>query len=369
MTPALHDWIHKVTGLDDFDLAAVLVNDLHVPATAQQDLANTFASHDFAASFGRAQVIVSLEIWSRENLIYFQEWLAGRCCNIQNYHIIVIGQPGMADWWQRYTDIMYLRTFAICEVLDLPFSGNALRQSWPQLQPYHWCRERWYADIDLVPDLDRTLRWHCVYLPGSSSQSVEHGFYKDYLACLMMDLPGTLVDLRFSLKDADTLANWLDAKLGWIDQASVDGIRELRRRRGDEHDSPVIYDSQLYHRTLNLYRHSFATVARESIMTQPWSCIGEKTLRPFMLGQFVIPTSIDSVTRLEDLGFWFDRDWFDFNYERHRDVLHRTRALMTSLHDMVSKDIAECQQHLQDHRAKYQANSELARQLTRLYSE
>jgi hypothetical protein len=369
MTPALRDWIHESTGLDDFDLAAVLVNDLHVPATAQQDLAITFAAHDFTASFDRAQVIVSLEIWSRENLIYFQDWMASRCCKIQNYHIIVVGQPGMAGWWCRYAEIMDLRTFTIWEVLDLPFSGDAVRQSWPQLQPDHWFRERWYSDIDRAPDLDRTLHWHCVYLPGSSSQSVERGFYKDYLACRMMDLPGTLVDLRFPLKDADTLANWLDSESGWLDQASVDELRDLRQRWGDVHGPEVIYDSELYRRTLALYRHSFATVARESLMTQPWSCIGEKTLRPFMMAQFVIPTSIDSVSRLEDLGFWFDRDWFDFSYERHRDVLRRTQALMTSLRDLVSRDIADCQHHLRHHREKYQANSELARQLTSLYPE
>lgn len=369
MTPALRDWVKNSTGLDDFDLAAVLVNDLHVPETARRDLANTFSTHDFSASFHRPQIILSLEVWSRDNLIFFQQWMADRCCRIESYHIIVIGQPGMADWWNRYADVMSLRSFCLHEVLDLPFSGDSIRENWPSLQADHWFRERWYSDIAAVPDLDRDLEWHCVYMPGGSAKSVETGFYKEYLACLMLDLPGMLVDLRFPLKDADTLANWTDAESGWMDQHSVDEIRDIRQRCQQEPAEPVVYDSHLYHRTLPLYQHSFATVARESVMTQPWSCIGEKTLRPFMLGQFVIPTTWDAVSRLEALGFWFDRHWFDFGYEKIQDPLTRTKHLMVSLRELVQRDLAQCRQHLRDHRARYMANSELARQLTRLYRE
>lgn len=364
----LHEWIQRTVQLQDFDLAAVLTDQLHGGDTEKQ-LAAAFAQHDFDASFHRPQIILSLEIWSRENLIAFQQWLSHRCCRIQSYHVVVIGQPGINAWWQRYSDIMQLRSFVLHETLDLPFGNTAMHSNWPRMPRDHWLRERWYRDIIAPPDLDRDLRWHCLYMPGGSSRSVESGFYKEYLACIMLDLPSTLVDLRFALSPADVLANWTDAQSGWVDLQGVDRIREIRQRQGDAHGDPVVYDSELYPKTLPLYQHTFATVARESVMTQPWSCIGEKTLRPFMLGQFVIPTTVDAVTRLEDLGFWFDRDWFDFGYEKIRDPLERTQYLVRSLQHLVHRDLAECAQHLRDHRSRYQANCDLAHELTRLYAE
>jgi hypothetical protein len=368
MTPPLHDWIRCQTGLDYFDLAAVMVDEMHIVDQSYQRLEATFKDHDFSRSFERAQVVLSLEIWSLENLIGFQKWLQARCCRIDRYHVIVIGQPGMAEWWKQYTSVMRMRSFYLHEVLDLPFGSETMRQNWP-IESFHWFRERWYADIPSEPDLDRTLQHHCVYLPGGTGHSVETGYYKHYLACRIIDLPSTLVDLRFNLQDAETLANWVDSELGWMDQQLVDQIREIRHRLDDNVGSPVIYDTDLYLRTLPLYRNCFATVARESLMIQPWACVGEKTLRPLMLGQFVIPTTFKAVTYLEGLGFWFDRDWFDFGYELEPDPIARCHYLVESLLVLTSKSLEDCRSHLLRHRTRYQANSELARQLTRLHSE
>jgi hypothetical protein len=366
MIPALRDWIRSTTGLDDFDLAAVLIDDLHIMDQARENLENTFAGHNFADSFDRNQVVLSLEVLTQQHLIELQRWLASRCCRINSYHVIIIGEPGISQWWQNYSDVMNLRSFRIIEVVDLPFGSESLRKSWPKT--HSWFREFWYADIPDTADLDRDLRHHFLYLPGGSPNSLEPGLYKDYLACRLLDLPGGLVDLRYGLSEADCLASWVDCESGWIDQQAVDEIRELRQQHGSQHDSPVIYDTDLYVRTLPLYAHTFATVARESLMTQPWSCLGEKTLRPFMLGQFVIPTTLDAVSRLEDLGFWFDHAWFDFDYQKERDVIKRTRQLLRSLADLVQRPLMQCSQHLQDNRSRYQANSLLARQLTEFYS-
>ena len=366
MTPGLRDWTRRVTGLENFDLAAVLIDDLHIDQQVQQNLKNTFADHDFCSSFGLDQIILSLEVLNQQHLIDLQKWLASQCCCIERYHVIVIGELGISRWWQSYTAVMNLRSFQLVEVLDLPFGSKSLRESWSR--SHSWFREFWYADIPDRVDLDRDLHHHFLYLPGGSSACLETGLYKDYLACRMSELPSGLVDLRYILRDANDLANWTDCESGWQDQAAVDHIRDLRLRLGSKHGSPVVYDRDLYSRTLDLYTHTFATVARESLMAQPWSCCGEKTLRPFMLGQFVIPTTIDAVSRLEDLGFWFDHSWFDFSYQKEKNLMVRTHHLLRSLGDLVTRDLQECRQHLQQHRARYQSNSELARQLTRLYS-
>lgn len=366
MIPALRDWIRGTTGLIDFDLAAVLIDDLHIMDQAQQKLENTFAGHDFLASFDRDQVVLSLEPLTQQHLIELQRWLASRCCRIQSYHVIIIGEPGIAQWWQNYSDLMNLRSFHIVEVIDLPFGSDSLVKSWSKT--HSWFREFWYADIPNNMQLDRDLRHHFLYLPGGSTNSLESGFFKDYLACQMLDLSGGLVDLRYRLTEADCLANWVDSQSGWTDQSAVDEIRRLRQQHGNQHGTPLIYDTDLYARTLDLYAHTFATVARESLMTQPWSCLGEKTLRPFMLGHFVIPTTLDAVSRLEDLGFWFDHDWFDFDYQKEQDVIRRTQKLVSSLAHLVRRPLLQCRQHLQDNRTRYEANSLLARQLTKLYS-
>lgn len=367
--PTLSDWISHATHLDSFELAAVLVTDLHIEHTADADLACTFQDHDFSRSFYRDQIILSLEIWTRENLIFLQQWLDGRSCRIDRYHVVIIGQPGIRTWWYQYVEVMQLRSFKVHEVLDLPFGSGAIRQSWPRLQSHHWFRERWYADIPRIADLGRELHHHCVYLPGGSANSVESGYHKQWLACHMSSLPGVLVDLRFDLEHSDTLCSWLDHELGWQDQAAVDGFRQLRQALTNQEQSPVLYDQDLFRRTLPLYQHSFATVARESLLSQPWSCIGEKTLRPFMLGQFVIPTGPGAVTYLESLGFWFDHDWFDYSYDQERCAILRMQKLITSVARLCEKSLASCRQHLDVYRQRYQDNSELAHQLTVLYLE
>jgi hypothetical protein len=95
------EWLRANIKLDQFDVAAVLINELHAVSTAKEQLEKTFVDHDFCSSFQRSQVILGLEVWTAESLILLRDWLAQKCCQIDRYHVIVSGHPGIKAWWDR----------------------------------------------------------------------------------------------------------------------------------------------------------------------------------------------------------------------------------------------------------------------------
>jgi hypothetical protein len=98
-------------------------------------------------------------------------------------------------------------------------------------------------------------------------------------------------------------------------------------------------------------QNSFSSVLRETSVTDPWGCVTEKTMRPFVQGQMPIPLNgVDFIETLTDLGFQFDTRLFDYTYLNEKQFFKRLQQLNQSM-ETFFKDYT-----LQDLEDYYQDN-------------
>ena len=365
----LNQWVQQQTQLPEFDIAGVIGIELHTDASL---LDQVFQNHDFSRSFQRPQVILAVEAWTVNMLRYLHRYLRHRPNQISNYYLIVIGHPGIADWWQRFQDLAIDTSFNIVEVLDLPFTlQDLLPYAHQDITNKIWSRDQWYADITDRDDYtDQDIHYYFLYQAGTKSQSFDPGYAKEYLLLQMTAFqPQARVDRCYALSSHDAIVNWVDLATFWQDQQHVDTVSKLYHVANSAqcHTANI---NTLMPDSAKCYENSFATVVRETVMTMPYGCVSEKTLRAFRFAQFVIPTTLRGVESLESAGFKFDHDLFDYSYQYQTDFVQRVRQLTQSLTQLINNNsLQDLRRHLHQRRDLYQHNQQQARKLTHLLSE
>jgi hypothetical protein len=353
------------------DIAGIIGTELHHFHTASLALDKLFDNCVlWEAGFSRKQILISLEVWSTRNLIDFHEWLRKQPTDINSFWLVVIGQPGMAQWWNDYKHLWRIESFHIQEVLDLPFGPKAVQPYARQDLSPLWGRQCWYQDFSVIlPDFDRQISHHAVYMAGRSACTIDQGHCKDYLAYCMTELaPDIKMDLCYDPVSVTMLADWLDHEHYYRDASIRDRVSALASKL-DQYPRSHAPTQDIFSATIPLYQQSFATVVRESLLAQPWGCVGEKTLRAFYFGQYVIPTTYSSGDYLQQLGFQFDDDIINLEYTRLREPLKRLDGLMSELKKFQQRwRTQDLQQHLAHRRDLYLHNSQLAQNLTQLQS-
>ena len=131
----------------------------------------------------------------------------------------------------------------------------------------------------------------------------------------------------------------------------------------------ITADNNIFTTSRKLYQHSFFTVVRETVMQQPYACIGEKTLRAFYYGQAVIPITYRSTEYLRKLGFQFIPE-LDVDFDQEKNFAVRMSRMIMLLSQFIAQHSKkDLQLLLKKHRDLFRHNSDLARKLTYFVSE
>lgn len=374
----LKQWIHNQTELTkDFDFAGVIFFELYAKNTSRAALESAIKLESFQNSFkSKAQVIVCLETLTLEHLDILHTWLSERCCDILNFRLLLIGQPGAHDFWQQYNTLLGRNSFTIIEILDLPFGSKSVceianENNYSQIYTIktHWRRENWY-DFDSLPCLDRNPLYHAVYMPGRSNSSVESGFAKQYLALEIAAIPGCYVDQCYTLSDKQAILHWIERIHGWHVPYNFSRLEQTYDELSQQEIKSIPDWQGIHDTSRHLFEKSFATVVRETIMQSQFGCISEKTLRAFYHGQAVIPTSYNTRTYLEQRGFEFLPELKISLHEESKSFAHRVRTIGNLLHcfshSYSQRDLGML---LRKHQDLFRHNSDLARKLTYFVSE
>ena len=357
----IHQWIQRQLQQDNFSFAGFIANEL---LEANQSLDFAIYAESFADSFSRTQVIIGLEVWTPQMLEQLHRYLSYQCCNITNFTLIVIGHPRIASWWQQHQNLYQTVSYRIIEVRDFPFLANKVqplaRQS---IDQEVWGRHVWYpsdtCNIDIIQN-------PVLYMAGTLPGSFDGQSAKTYLLLTMAkNRPRILVDRCWALPDKQEFASWLDYATHWQDQTHVEDMTKVFDQEALE---PYYANAKLtsMQASVDLYPNSFASVVRETVMTLPYGCISEKTFKAYMFQQFVIPTTYCGVSDLENCGFMFDHDFFDFDYQYIADYVARIRQLQKQVAILTQRPISDLELHRQTRRYMYEHNQRRALELTQL---
>lgn len=297
-------------------------------------LETSLGSYDWSQSFIRPQVISyrnqqEYGVTVLESLHYFLRQRGG---NIENVTLISTDHLGINDWWKNYMDAAGEKTYRIHEWLDLRC----------------WDYDQYYTRLDCVrksaqqltadrPKFNYVFSWY----GGSYIRSKQ--IEKPFFTIVMKDIDHLgVVDVI--AKDVDPVALINHAEfLSYYSQDYVDLFKSLCSRFIDQNNNIIVGSAakllkQNINETLDyqgtqymIDRQCFATVVRETTDTAPFASLTEKTIRAFFHGMAVVPMGYRAVHYLEQLGFWFPHDIFDYSYQHEKDPLVRYRTMIDEI--------------------------------------
>ena len=381
-------WIQQTTQLPQFDVLTICHQELPHGSWLQvktntHKFVDTLTKHKHHVR-SRPHVIIMLEVLSDFMLVELHRVFFKNFQQLDNLHLICVGHMGLVDFYD-HGDWRNGEKITIYEVPDFPFSNEEIIDFYHcgdvQVHEQHtgyWGRAIWYQDIDLLSSDDiiqrrRGLDRHFVLNSGRTSHHYDERYRKIVLWLALRQWQHTaVVDYQPKCESLETLLElFADAQLSkhqvefylqqyctWVDMNTYQAIDQL------PYNAQPLRDWWPQER--DIWLQCFANVARESHIDQGFNIISEKTMRAFRLHQMVIPTGYQALTQLEDLGFKFDKDFFDYSYQNEYDVMQLVWQLKNSMDKWISRnDIESLRDYYSKNIKLFLHNADLAMDLTR----
>jgi|688.fasta_scaffold06729_20 hypothetical protein len=350
--------------------------ELYAENTARASLEQAIRFDSYDRSWAFPQIIICLEVLTQQHLEIIHNFLEQRCCKIDDFHLLLIGHAGAAEFWIKYNQLLGRNSFQIIEVIDLPFGADIMldcanpdaKTNCDNVQQ-HWRRNQWYDDYKkFQPDFDRVPTHHVMYLPGRNNHSIEQGYAKQYLALEISALNNSYVDQCYELPDQEQLLYWIERSNNWYTPGNVAELQKQYKILNKKSRRYIPDDATIFDTSREMYSDSFFTVVRETVMQQPYGCIGEKTMRAFYYGRAVVPTTYQGVKSLKSLGFEFIPE-FDIEHDQQINFFQRSRSMIQSLQTFINDHSSrDLELLVKKHRDLWRHNSNLAFQIAYLRS-
>jgi hypothetical protein len=363
MSP-LHNWIKNQILSDNFDFAGFIANELLEPG---YDLNQALHPESYQLSFQNTQILLGLEVWTPGMLADLHDFLSKQCCDLSNFILIIIGHPGIAIWWESYKSLYQVSSFQIVEVSDCPLLTDQLQPLAQQtLDNEVWGRHNWYPKTIVN---EQNLQYHLLYMAGTLPGSFDSGYAKVYLRLSMSQNKNkTLIDRCWPLPKKQDFLSWLDYATLWKDEAHV---KKFAAIYDSETSLPFTANTKAVSmaRSQNLYANCFASVVRETVMTMPYGCVSEKTYKSFLYQHLVLPTTYQGVQHLEHLGFVFDHDFFNFDYQFEINFIERIKRLQYEIEKMCARSLLDLFEYKKAHRDMFEHNQRRACEIISLNTD
>lgn len=319
------------------------------------DLQSRLGHHDWSASFAKPQVIYSCNEFTPWVLICLQRWLRQQSCNIENIYLITVHHVGLAQWWKEYIQLTGERTFGIIEWLfprsrvhqhyfetwkniKIPIPHKRIKHVFSYYGGSHAYHDTLYPTLKMMPlEEYGVIDLLCDF--SISKQDVEgHAHYLSYFADREEKVMGELYD-RYV--ESNTL--------------KLQSVLPYRQSAPQAHaDEDIDFKGFQW----SIDQNCFACITRETIDTQVFASVTEKTMRAFVHHMAVVPMGYRSVDFLEQHGLWFPHDIIDYSYQHERDFLTRLNGVITSITDLCTKySLEDLQNYYDQNIDKFQKNA------------
>ena len=322
----------------------------------EKALDRLFGSYDWTKSFHTPQILVHEELLTSEMIISIHHWLRRKCADISNITLVTTSHLGVAEWWSKYCSVMGHRSFSIQEKFYT--HSDHWRPIWIDTMAALPSRE-WFTQSKKI---ERVFSYY-----GGTYATLE----RQYLVLKLLELRDVgQIDYIGEFTTKDTVLAYSENINYYLDQFDIDQIDKL-------FDQYVSFDGKLTQQNLpalglknERIRYQgvqwetdskcFASVVRESVLDGVYSCVTEKTLRSFVHHMMVIPVTFQGVKELEQMGFWFPHDIFDYSYQTESRFAYRTKHMINSIKQLIANlSISDMQQYYNDNIDKFHANAKL----------
>ena len=319
-----------------------------------QSLENDFLNFDWRRSFTEKTLIIYDEVLPAEILIHIHGWLRTKCANIENIYLATTHHCGLSQWWKQWCETFHEKSFSIIEL-----TFNRLHYN-PTF------------DFPACPNLDfftsqKEFHYYFSFYGGTYAKRDQTYFL---LKLLPLRQHGVVEYIGNDI-DAKTILDYAEYVTYYKNQNKIDTIVDHLEHYFSENkliDQPLSFVAPTAMPYENFFaghqwavdRHCFANVVRETINDQPYACVTEKTTRPFLHHQVVIPACYQAVEILENLGFWFPHDLIDYSYQHEKDYGQRIAGLVNVVQNLIQKfSLQDLQHYYQQNQQKFHHNNQL----------
>jgi hypothetical protein len=319
-------------------LDAITQSPAHLPKDPyiESALDQIFGNYDWSKSFTRLQVIVYDEVIPSEILPVLHKWLRRKTANISNIMLLITHHRGITRWWRQYCNTWHVESFRIQEI----FFTNTNTEG-----------NRWFKDMPDIPSMDffkthKNIKHLFSYYGGSYSN-----LEREYLLLKMLELSdNSIIDFIGVVDNKQQIINYAEHITYYKNQIEIDALSDRYNRYIDsdgklKNINSISTNSKPTH-IPKLFSFSgfqwevdstcFCCVVRETINSDVYSCLTEKTLRAFLNHQTVIPLGYAAVKDLEEAGFWFPHDIIDYSYQFETKFSNRVNGMLNSIQTLLT---------------------------------
>ena len=321
-----------------------------------------FRHHDWTKSFDRQQVIILDDVVTSEILVLWHKWLRKKCADIENIVLVTTHHTGIKTWWQRWCAVNQEKSFAIQELffLSRPGSTPSLKSLYRDPDQFLHTLEFWSANKKITKLFS--------YWGGTYTTSE-----REYLLLKILALREVgEIDFMAQISNKSDVLAYAENITYFKKQQDIDEIGQTYDRLTT--DKLFVSDHASHQARKNeqidfaglqwtVDRCCWSTVVRETINSDRYACVTEKTLRAFLHHCVVIPVGYRAVEQLEQIGFWFPKDMVDYSYQHLDCFADRVDRLIKSLRMLSQRTLHDLQTHYLDNQHRFQYNAQLVHDL------
>ncbi len=316
--------------LSDRSIIGTITNQLLVTIGLSQQLNKEADIHNFLdqylgsvdlkESFNQKLFLIYDEVLYLEILLAIHSWFSTKCCNLKNIVVVTTHTIGADFWYQNYTKMMGVPGLTLVEA---PLMSD-----------------RYLARVESIPQqsdqlLTKNLKYYFSFYGGSYGSPE-----RDFLAAYFINVGSGWVDYMSGFDSTPVeFENYLEQQTEFSNRQLVDDLLRIRNTATFPKETQVLnelFDFSGYQWTVD--KQCAGQVIRETSNTTPWTTVTEKTLRCFIHSQIPIPISgTYSVSNLEKLGFKFDHNIINYDYQNEPILCRRLHLIKEQIDQLKHK--------------------------------
>jgi hypothetical protein len=327
----------------------------------EQTLDKLFFNYDWTITFETPVAIIYDELVTSEILVILHKWLRKQCADIENIYLIVTHNAGISAWWEKWCDCFFDKSFKIVEL----FFNDSIMNPW---NPGEDVKKYELKSLNFLKENKKILKLFSFY--GGTYSTME----RQYLVLKMLRFQNVAAihfNSKFSSKKE--ILDYAENITYYNNQKEIDDLSECYDRCVGHKQmlpnsnliSSINYQKflelQWSHLQWNIDKNSWATVIRETMNSDVFSTVTEKTLIACFHHTVMFPIGINSVLNLENLGFWFPHDIVDYSYQVEPIFVNRVAKMCNTLQEIINKySMIQLEQYYFDNIQKFCYNAQLA---------
>ncbi len=312
----------KVSEISIPDLSVVLKTvdpELDKKPLIHKALDDLISDKELQRSFYERIVLVYDETIPVEIVTGIHSWLYTKCCDIENIVLIVTHHLGLKDWYNRYLSLFGMKGFS---VIEAPLLSMRYKNRFESIQSFQKTNK---------PKLDHYFSFY-----GGTYGSLE----RDFLTAKFSTINEGYVDYMCGYsEDAVKFDNYLESLTRFKDRAAVDQLLAVRSSRQILENAKKIKDEDFSNSgfQFDIDNVSACQVVRETLVDLPYLSVTEKSLRPFLHNQIPIPTGVEGLFHLTQLGFATDYEPVDYRYQFEKHFYTRINQICKVINSIKAR--------------------------------